>query len=162
MIEFLGLYYIIIFFIAGSYFDLKFQRVPNELNYLLFALISFMTMFLSLWIESFYYIFFWFFGTATGYLISNIFFKLKFWGGADAKILISISAAMPYLIEFTFLKHLEIINFIDMILATMFFDLIFLLIAFVAARIYLLISRKRKFAFFPLMFVSFILFILLF
>jgi len=162
MIEFLGLYCIIIFFIAGSYFDLKFQRVPNFISYILFIIISIMIMISSFATQSFYYAFFWFFGTATGYLISSIFFKLKFWGGADAKILIAISAAMPYLIEFTFLKNLEIINFIDMILATIFFDLIFLLIAFVAARIYLLISRKRKFAFFPLMFVSFISFILLF
>jgi len=162
MIEILVLYYIILFFIAGSYFDLKFKIVPNFLNYILFFLISSIIIIISIMDQSIYLLSFWFFGAATGYLIANIFFKLKFWGGADAKILISISAAMPYLIKFTFLENVMIINFFDMILATIFFDLIFLLIAFVAARIYLLISRKRDFAFFPLMLMSFIGFIILF
>lgn len=162
MIEILGLYYIIIFFIAGSYFDLKFKIVPNFLNHILFLIITIMIMISSFTTQSYYYISFWFFGAATGYLIANIFFKLKFWGGADAKLLISISAAMPFIITFTFMDNLRIINFVDMILATLFFDLMFLLIAFVAARLYLLISRKRDFAFFPLMFVSFIISIILF
>ena len=102
---------IIVFSVLASIFDVKRNIVPDELNLslLIFGLVS--NLILSLLSDNVKYILASIISMVITYIVSYLLWRLKIWGGGDAKLFTSIATVVPFGININFLNIYPTLSF---------------------------------------------------
>ena len=146
MIEYIVLSIVIFTFLIASIEDIKKREVYDYINYSLVFIVLIISIFDSIFINSFDPVKYVGFGLLIGFLFGSILFYSGVWGGGDAKFLIGFSASSYYLMKFVnvgtefndvYYRIVELINtgfimFLNFFLEyIIFFDILFLCMIFV-------------------------------
>ena len=134
----------LIWLVFASISDIKKREVPDWLNFSLIAIGIFVYLIQSLLQRTFYPLIYSFLSLFLFFIIVNLMYYTKQWGGGDAKLLIGLGALFPIYPNTLF-------NFLNPIINTPFPIILFLNILFIGAiygivySIYLSTKHKKEF-----------------
>ncbi len=90
----------LIWLIAASIFDIKIKEVPDWLNFSLIIIAFFIHLIYSLYTNTFTIFFYALMGFLFYFLVGNMLYIFKQWGGGDAKLLMGLGMLIPIYPEF--------------------------------------------------------------
>ena len=151
---------IIIIFFIGTWFDIKFKVIPNKILYFGFLGICIQILVGSVFFEDFNRIYSALIGLAIGLIIAFVLFEFKILGGADCKMIIILSTCFERMFQFMFFQYIEI-NLIMIVFAIFFLNITYIGFSIFIGSIFAKVENVERFAFFPVLALSYFLIIIL-
>jgi len=166
LISFILAILLLTYLIIASVYDIKTREVPNWLPYSLIPLAFILKIIQSIISHSLSPLFYTVVTFAIFWAISLLFYHTKQWGGGDAKMFMTIGAALPTYPKYL-LQHLTpnlnfpfpLILIINILIAGSFYGIIYFL--FIAAKNQIKIKISRKIRIFTLITVMLLLILII-
>jgi Flp pilus assembly protein protease CpaA len=95
LLDILLVIFIILYLLIASIFDLKTREVPDLLSYSLIIIVLSLRLIFSIISKNFSFFIFGLLGFIVFFIVANLMYYTKQWGGGDAKLLMGIGAALP-------------------------------------------------------------------
>jgi Flp pilus assembly protein protease CpaA len=96
LLDLLLVFLVIIYTFIASIFDIKTREVPDFLNYSLIVIALSLRLIFSIISNDFSFFLFGILGFLVFFLVANLMYYSKQWGGGDAKLLMGLGAALPF------------------------------------------------------------------